>query len=314
MTQASAQTGNDALALPRRRSAVGLVDVTLLSDLSALTKPRIAMMVALTVWLGYALVVPVDGQGGWLTPLGTMLGTALAAMGSATLNQVIERRTDARMRRTQNRPLPTGRMSPVHVTILGLALALMGSSVVWAVSNIVAAGLTGLTVAAYCGLYTPLKRVTSLNTIVGALPGALPPVIGCAAVAPEAVLQPPAIMVFSIMFLWQLPHFLAIAWLYREDYARAGLMMLPVVEPRGEATFRQITLTCLTLVPLGLLPSVLGFTGGLYFIGALTAGVVFLGFGLKLARSGSTVDARVLFLASLVYLPLVLTLMVVDRI
>ena len=307
MTQVTTRSASSAVLLPSYEAAPS----TLLGDLCQLTKPRIAAMVALTVWLGYAVI---PGGPGWLAPLGAMLGAALAAMGAAALNQTFERDTDALMERTRHRPIPAGRVSPHAAGALGFTLGLVGCEIVYLAANPLAAALTVLTLASYAGVYTPLKRRTTLNTIIGAVPGALPPVIGAAAADPRAAVALPAVLMFAIMFLWQLPHFLAIAWLYREDYARAGLAMLPVHDPAGGATFRQILLTCLALLPLGLLPGALGVAGEASFVGSLVAGLVFLAFGVRLARSGSNADARLLFLVSLVYLPLVLALMVLDRV
>lgn len=321
MTQVTTPPSAPSMLLPNHHANADVSSgPTILSDLYTLTKPRIAIMVALTVWLGYAaapmtLIAGTSGQSlAWLAPLGAMFGAALAAMGAAALNQTYERHTDRLMRRTCDRPLPSGRMSTRHAAAIGVTLGIVGCEIVYLFANPLAAAITLFTLVSYAGVYTPLKRHTTLNTLIGAVPGALPPIIGAAAAYPQAAWSLPAVLMFAIMFLWQLPHFLAIAWMHREDYARAGMAMLPVNDPTGEATFRQIILTSLALLPLGMLPAALGVAGGVSFIGSLIAGIVFLAFGLRLARTGDRVDARRVFLVSLIYLPVVLSLMVFDRV
>ena len=322
MTQLTGQpesvlTLEQSPARPERR---GLV-----SDLSVLTKPRITAMVAITAWIGYEMgavkqaaqslviapqtLTPELGHG--LILAGTIIGTSLSCMGASALNQVIERRTDALMQRTKNRPIPAGRMSAGMVTAMGSLLSLLGVSLLALFAGPLAAVVSAITIASYAFIYTPMKRVSSACTIVGAVPGALPPVIGYAAATGTLAVE--AWVMFAILFLWQLPHFLAIAWLYKDDYARAGLPMLPVVDPDGSATSRQILLGCMALLPLGLLPTAVGMSGRLYFAGALLAGLVFLVFGIALARKQNRRNARALFFASLIYLPLVFALMVIDK-
>jgi protoheme IX farnesyltransferase len=177
--------------------------------------------------------------------------------------------------------------------------------------NGLTAVISAFTIFSYAMIYTPLKRVSSISTIVGAVPGALPPVMGYTAVANNVGIE--AVLLFGILFLWQLPHFLAIAWLYKEDYARAGMPMLPVIDPDGSSTFRQMLITCMALVPLGMLPTILGVSGRIYFIGALIAGLGFLGFGIALVRGRTRAHARAMFFASLVYLPVVLGLMMANQ-
>ncbi len=302
MTQA---TGHFVIAERSRGAAM-------LRDYVALTKPRITLMVAMTAYLGYALALRETrlAPPGWLHLIATLLGTALSCMGAAVLNQVYEKRTDALMQRTRRRPIPAGRVSAGHGAVLGLVVSVLGVALLWAGANAVAAAASLLTIASYLLLYTPMKRWTSLSTIVGAAPGALPPIIGAAAATGSVT--PGAACMFAIMFLWQLPHFLAIAWLYREDYARAGFPMLPVLDPDGSSTFRQIALGCMTLLPLGLLPTMIGVTGAVYFVGALLAGLAFLALGLWLVIGRTAWHARLLFFASLVYLPVVLALMNLD--
>ena len=279
-----------------------------LADLGQLTKSRITLMVLVTTYVGFTTA---SGGGGLLLAM-TLLATALACMGASVLNQVMERQSDALMHRTRERPLPAGRILPPSALLLGLSLALTGVLVALIGANVLTAALLVFTVVSYTLVYTPLKRQTSLATIVGAVPGALPPVIG--ATAASGTIGREAAVLFAIMFLWQLPHFLAIAWLYREDFARAGYPMLPVLDPSGSSTFRQILLGCLALLPLGLLPTLMGISGRTYFLGALAAGIVFLGFGVALVIGRTTRYARAMFFASLVYLPTVLVLMMVDRV
>ena len=281
----------------------------LLSDYLVLTKVRITALVLVTAATGF-LLGSVDGLDipllGW-----TLLGTGLAASGAAALNQVLEREFDARMRRTAGRPIPAGRMSAPHGLIVGIVLSLAGVGVLAARVNLLTAALGLATVLLYVGVYTPLKRMTTLNTIVGAVPGAIPPVMGWTAASGS--LGAPAGVLFAILFLWQLPHFLAIAWIFRDDYRRGGFPMLPVVDPEGLTTGHQVALYCAALVPVSLLPTVLGLTGPIYFFGALVLGLGFLAFGLRMARNRRGREARGVLLASVTYLPLLLALLVIDR-
>lgn len=291
-----------------------------LGDLYQLTKPRIAAMVVITAYVGFevgrrALVLggPASGSAasGWGLVAATLTGTALSCMGASALNQVLERDVDARMPRTMGRPLPAGRLGVPLAAALGLLLAIAGVGLLAAYVNTLTAALAAFTVASYVLIYTPLKRVTHLCTAIGAVPGALPPVMGYAAATGELGLG--AWLLFAILFLWQLPHFLAIAWLYRDDYAAGGMPMLPVIDPDGRATCRQILLECAALLPLGLMPTLAGLSGVVSFIGALAAGLVFLGFGVALVKGRTRRHARALFFASLVYLPVVYGLILFDR-
>ncbi len=281
------------------------------SDLSQLTKPRITVMVAVTTFIGYQL-----GVGSTMTLdlvlLATLLGTSLSCMGACALNQVVERDTDARMNRTADRPIPAGRMTAATGSLIGVLLSIAGVGLLAAGANGLAALLSAVTIVSYVCMYTPLKRVTSISTIVGAVPGALPPVMGYAAATGRIEL--PIVVVFLIMFLWQLPHFLAIAWLYRKDYARAGMPMLPVLDPTGVSTFRQMLLGCLAMLPLGLLPTMLGISGVVYFAGAMICGLMFLATAIALVIRPTRSRAKWVFYASLVYLPAVLALMMIDRV
>lgn len=270
-----------------------------MKELIALSKPRIALMSALTAGLGWALA------GGRGTPAfaGLVLGTALAAAACGALNQYLERAEDALMRRTQARPLPRRAVAPSRALALGLVLAAAGPALVWLSAGRLAAGLTALTVALYVLGYTPLKKVTPQTTWIGAAAGAMPPLIGWAGAA--GVLSAKAWALFGIQFFWQIPHFLALFWLNREDYARAGFRVMPVVHPDGGTTAAQISLHAFILLPATLLPVLLGMAGVSYGFAALALGTVFLGLAMRASWTLAAVDARRLFLASLAYLPLI---------
>lgn len=280
-----------------------------LADLVTLTKPRVSLLVLLTTLVGFCL-----GARGGIAPqalLEALLGTALLAGGASALNQLIEREHDRSMRRTANRPLPAGRMAPRTALVFGCALSLAGVLELALRVNALTAAIGAATLLSYVFLYTPLKRRTPLCTIVGAVPGALPPLMGFAAA--RGALAPEAWALFAILFVWQLPHFLAIAWMYREDYARAGYAMVSVGDPDGVATSRRIAAYCLALLPVSLLPSALGMSGPVYFYGALFLGLSHLAIGLTVASLRSRPSARGLFLYSIVYLPALLGLLTVDR-
>ena len=279
------------------------------SDWVELAKPRITLMVVLTTAVGFLLAVP--GPFPVLRFLHTLLGTALVASGSSALNQVWERDHDARMRRTVDRPLPSGRMAPDLALLFGVVLALAGMAELAVFVNLLTALLGGLTLAGYVFVYTPLKRVTSLSTVVGAIPGAVPPLMGWTAV--RDALEPGGWILFAILFLWQMPHFLAIAWLYREDYGRGGYPMLPVVDPSGVSTARQAILYGAALLPVSLLPSLFGLTGVIYLGAALLLGIGLLGYCWEFSRALSHPSAKKLMMASVLYLPAILLLMVLDR-
>jgi len=282
---------------------------TKLADVSQLIKPRITLMVALTSYLGYAMGAPAVFD---LLLVATLVGTALSCMGATALNQYVERDSDALMPRTQDRPLPTGRMTPIFALLLGTVLAICGVALLAVCANLLTASLSAFTILSYVFVYTPLKRMTSVSTIVGAVPGALPPVMGYTAAVGRVEVA--AVLMFAIMFLWQLPHFLAIAWLYREDYARASMPMLPVVDPTGASTFRQMILGCTVLLPLGLMPTMMGVCGKICFMGALVAGIIFLLAALLLMFTRSRRHARWAFFVSLIYLPTVFALMLIDQV
>jgi protoheme IX farnesyltransferase len=282
---------------------------TAFNDYLVLTKLRITILVLVTAAAGFLLAAGPDPDLALL--VWTLLGTGLAASGAAALNQVVEREADAKMRRTASRPIPAGRMTVARGAAVGAGLSAAGVGILAATVNPLTAFLALVTVLLYVWVYTPLKRMTPLNTIVGAIPGAIPPVMGWTAVTGELGL--PAWVLFAILFLWQLPHFLAIAWLFRDDYRQGGFPMLPVVDPGGEATGRQVALYCAALVPVSLIPTFLGLTGPVYFFGALLLGLGFLTAGVMMALRRRGTEARRVLLASVTYLPLLLALLVVDR-
>lgn len=291
--------------------ALVAVDIDVRSRLSAflaLTKPRIAVMVLVTVATGYILGANGSSSIGRL--LLTLLGTGLVAGGASVWNQVLERDRDARMRRTANRPLPTGRVTLAEAVAFGLALGLVGVAILALGVNTLSAGVAATTFILYVGVYTPLKSITTLNTAIGAIPGALPPVIGWAAATGRLGIEPWAL--FLIVFLWQFPHFLAIAWIYRDDYARGGLKMLPNVDPRGVMTGRQAVYHALILVPVGLIPATIGLGGRWYFAGALALGVFYLYHAVRFWLDVNDRSARKLLRASVLYLPAVLLLLLLN--
>lgn len=281
-----------------------------LADLWEMTKPGITLMVVLTAGLGFFLAE--DRSFAFPLLVHTLVGTWLISAGASVLNQVLERDTDALMQRTAARPLPAGRMDPDAALLFGVVLAVLGlADLAWAV-NLLTALLGAVALAGYVFVYTPLKRVSSLATVIGAIPGAIPPMMGWSAVRNE--LDPAAWVLFGILFFWQLPHFLAIAWLCREDYARGGFPMLTVLDPKGIKAGRQAILYGAALVPVSLLPSLLGLMGTVYFVGALAFGLVYLGFSFAFAQSRSNPGARRLMLASLLYFPALLLIMLLDRV
>jgi heme o synthase len=283
------------------------------ADFVELTKPRITFMVVVSAAAGFYLAAPgsLDLYRS-IRLINVVLATGLVAAGASCLNQVIERDTDRAMERTRERPLPAGRLDPAAALVFGLALAVLGSISLWLTANPLTAVLGILTLLLYVGIYTPLKRVSSLCTIIGAVPGALPPVMGWTAATGSLSVE--AWALFGILFFWQMPHFLAIAWLYRDDYRRGGQPMLPVVDPAGGSTSRQIVLYGLALLPTSLLPAVVGLAGPAYFAGALVLGLAFLGVGLYTAWTRTTASARLLLRVSVVYLPALLGLMALDKV
>jgi len=279
------------------------------TDLVALTKPRVLAMVLVTTLVGYD--VGLTGSADYRRMIHLLIGTLLAAGGTLALNQYSERDIDAWMDRTRARPLPAGRLQPLEALLFGVALTLLGTAYLAALVGALVALVTAATAILYLFAYTPLKQRTALCTLVGAVPGALPPVAGWAAARGDVTLG--AWVLFGVLFLWQLPHTLSIARLYRDDYARAGVRVLPVIDPDGASTERQIVLACVGLVTVSLLPTVIGWTGPIYLAGALALGLAFAAVGIVQALSPSARAARRVLLASLLYLPLLLGLLAFDR-
>jgi heme o synthase len=283
---------------------------TLAAVYCELFKVRLTTLVLLTALVGFYLGsrAPVS----WVLMANLLLGTALLAGGASALNQFLEREHDAKMHRTQDRPLPSGRLTPETVLVIGSACGAGGMLyLAWTV-NLLTALLGALTLGSYVLVYTPLKRVTTLNTVIGAIPGGLPPLMGWAAARGE--ISGDGWSLFAILCFWQLPHFLAIAWIYRDEYAKAGFVMLPVVDPTGERTGRQALCHTLGLLPISLCPFLFKMVGPVYLAGALVLGAGFVWSAFRFARSLTLQRARVLFYASIIYLPVLLTLMVLDKI
>ncbi len=275
-----------------------------------LFKARLTFLVLLTTVVGFH--VGFRGPLDYALLLHTLCGTALLAGGAAALNQYLEREWDAKMRRTQTRPIPSGKLQPETALLIGGLSAGAGLIYLALAVNLLTSVLGAITLASYLFVYTPLKRMTHLNTVIGAIPGALPPLMGWTAARGEISIE--GWSLFAILFFWQLPHFLAIAWLYREEYAKAGFVMLPVIDPEGVRTGRQTVSHTLGLLSISLFPTFLGIAGVIYFFGALVLGLMFLGFAIQFSRGLTNARARQLFLASILYLPLLLVLMVWDKV
>ena len=276
-----------------------------------LTKPRITWLILMSTAVGYFFGLDREAPFNWALLIHTLVGTGLIASGTAALNQWWERESDKLMRRTASRPLPMGLLTARRALWFGIALALAGAAELAIWVNVLSALLGAFTLAAYLFVYTPMKSRTHLSTVVGALPGAMPPLMGYAAAS--GLLNRESWSLFFILFVWQFPHFLAIAWMYRDDYARAGIRMLPVVEPDGKSTSRQIILYATTLIPISLLPVMLGMSGKIYLVGAMILGLWFLYTGVRVAFDRTNVRARHVLLASVIYLPMIYGLMVLDR-
>jgi protoheme IX farnesyltransferase len=279
------------------------------SDYLELTKPRVTLMVLITMLFGFYLGS--RGEMDWILLAHALIGTALVAGGTSALNQYLERDIDAKMLRTKNRPLPAGRLQPHEALAFSVTISIAGLAHLLIMVNWLTAFLAAATLISYVFIYTPLKQKNSLSTIVGAIPGALPPLGGWAAARNDLSIE--GWILFAILFIWQLPHFLAIAWLYREDYRRGGLPMLTVVDPEGDSAGRQIISNCLALLPVSLLPTIVGMAGKFYFVGALALSLFFLGCGVAVMRHRSNATVRRLLRASLLYLPMLLALMALDK-
>ncbi len=284
----------------------------MLFDYCELTKPEINFLIAITTAAGFWLGSPAARLDSPWTPfLNTLFGTILVASGAATLNQLIELRYDAQMRRTARRPLASGRIVPSHALWFGVSLSFLGIVYLAISMNAVASLLAALTLLSYLFLYTPLKRITPLCTLVGAIPGAAPPLIGWAAA--RGHLDPAAWLLFAIVFLWQFPHFMSIAWIYREDYARAGYLILPAGKLKDRFVGWQCLLPALGLFLVAFVPALRGQSGIVYFAGALVLGGVFLYYSGRFALQRSVASARQLLLASIFYLPVLFALLALDK-
>ena len=280
-----------------------------MKDYIALTKPRITWLILMSTGVGYFF----GARGGWhfLTLLHTIIGTGLIASGTAALNQWYERAADAKMRRTQTRPLPSGRLSAGNALVFAILISVAGFFELFVEVNALTGWLGLFTLLSYLFIYTPLKQRSPHSTTIGAIPGAMPPLIGYAAASGTLTWE--AWILFAILFIWQFPHFYAIAWMYREDYERAGIRMLPVVEPDGESTARRILLYSLILIPISMVPKFLAMTGNLYLAGALALGLLFLYAGVRVNFDRTRQQARRVLLASVIYLPVLYGLMLLDR-
>jgi protoheme IX farnesyltransferase len=275
----------------------------------ALTKPDVSFLVVMTTLAGFYLGSrgPVD----WLKMVQTVMGTTLVAAGTSALNHYVERASDAFMRRTASRPLPTGQLRPIEAVLFGAILVVAGTVYLAFTAGVLASLLGLITCASYLGIYTPLKKRTTLATAIGAIPGAMPPLIGW--VAAGGRLDGGAWILFAIMCLWQFPHFFAIAWMYREDYSRAGIKMLPVVDPTGRATFRQIIGAALILLPVSALPVFMGLAGVRYFFGAVVLNLLLIQLCLWASADRTNVRAKWLMHATVLHLPLLLGLIMYDK-
>lgn len=274
-----------------------------------LTKPRLTLLALITALIGFLLGTPHNWNRRefWFV----LLGTALVGAGCGILNQVMEQEPDRQMERTKQRPIPSGRVLEPNALAVGVITSTAGLLILTFGCNPLAGTLAALTLASYLFVYTPLKKTTALCTLAGAIPGAIPPLIGWAAARGSIGIG--GWFLFWIVFIWQLPHFLAIAWIHRDDYARAGFKMLPVIDGNGAATGRQIILYCAALIPVSLLPAAYGFCGWIYFAVALTAGLLFLAAGIHAARTRTEQAARRLFISSILYLPVILITMTLER-
>lgn len=307
---------------PTPAAAVEAVTVlkkhTVAGDYAELFKMRVTSLIVMTAWAGFYMGAARSGVSSLSWTLANALwGIGLTSAGAAALNEVLERRLDARMRRTRNRPLPSGRMDLATGIIAGTVALLVGSVSLALTTNVLTGVLAFATAATYLGLYTPLKQVSPISTFVGAFPGAMPPLLGWTAI--RGRIEPEAIFLFLIVFFWQFPHFQAIAWMYREDYEAAGIKMLPVVDKAGHSVIRQMLTYCSTLISVSLVPALLRMTGRIYLFGALALGLGFLWFVVRLARTklpttspDSRLFARQLLQASVIYLPLLFALMMLN--
>ncbi len=290
---------------------------TFANDTIATFKLRVTALVVMTAWTGYYLGAAQSGIDSFnITMWNTLLGVALVSGGSSALNQVFERRTDALMIRTAQRPLAAGRLSLGYGVLIGMIAIISGSLWLMVSTNPITGTLTLLTAVMYVGIYTPLKRFTSMATFIGAFPGAMPPLIGWTAA--RGTIEWPAVALFAILFVWQFPHFMSIAWLYRDDYARAGIRMLPVIQPDGWSTVAEALVYAVLMIPVSLAPYYLHMAGRIYWAGALLLGLLYLAYTIRFARitrssySESRHYARTLLKVSVIYLPLLLAVLMLN--
>ncbi len=276
-----------------------------------LTKPRITCFILMSTAIGFLCGVHLGSGWTWMTLVHTLIGTALIASGTAALNQWYEREADAKMIRTKDRPIPSGRVTAARAAWFGVLLSIAGFAELWIGANPLTGMLGLFTLASYLFVYTPLKQRSPHSTTIGAIPGAMPPLIGYAAAS--GMLTWDAAILYAILFLWQFPHFYAIAWMYREDYARAGIRMLPVMEPDGESTARRILLFSMALLPISLLPKFTAMAGNVYLFGAIALGLLYVYASVRASFDCTRSRARQVLLASVVYLPLLYGFLAFDR-
>lgn len=324
--QAAAEVAKPAVVVPAGEVAVGAVHASScawntpliwLRDTLETFKLRVTALVVMTAWAGYYLGAMQSGIDSFNPTLrDTLIGVALVSCGSSALNQVIERHSDARMLRTAHRPLAAGRLGLGYGIFIGLLAIAAGTLWLTLRTNPITGTLTLLTAVTYVGIYTPLKRFTTLATFIGAFPGAMPPLIGWTAA--RGTIEWPAVALFAILFVWQFPHFMAIAWLYREDYGRAGIRMLPVVEPDGWSTAAEALVYAVLMIPISIVPYYLHLAGNVYLVTAIVLGLVYLAYTIRFARitkasnSDSRQYARALLKVSVLYLPVLLAVMMLN--
>lgn len=293
---------------------------SVLGDYAQLFKLRVTSLIVMTAWAGCYMASARSGVSSlsW-TLLNALWGIGLTSAGAAALNEVLERELDARMKRTRNRPLPSGRMDLATGWLAGLVATILGPVALALTTNVLTGALALATAVAYLTLYTPLKKISPISTFVGAFPGAMPPLLGWTAI--RGKIEPEAVVLFLIVFFWQFPHFQAIAWMYRDEYEAAGVKMLPVVDKAGHSVIRQMLVYATTLIPISLIPTLLKMSGKIYLAGALVLGLGFLGFVLRLARTKLPTTspksrrlARQLLQGSIVYLPVLFALMMIDAV
>jgi protoheme IX farnesyltransferase len=287
-----------------------VLERTRIADFIALTKPELTFLSVVTALAGFYLGSP--GSLSFVTLLHTLVGTALVGGGAGALNQYFEREHDALMKRTESRPLPAGRLRPHEALAFGIPISVLGVIELTVFANALTGLLALVTAAMYLFLYTPMKRISPAATLIGAVPGAIPPMMGWTAARNEITME--AWILFGILFLWQIPHFLSLAWMYRKDYERAGYRLLTSSDPDGAITARNIVVYSIFLIPASTLPGLIGVSGMVYLVAALVMGAGFLGCGIAFRLARTNASARRTFYSSLLYLPLLFVVMVVDKV